>query len=47
MTESLFRSMGEGTRLRLRRFAWVMGAGIFVGVVYGSLIGFAYAFVWG
>ncbi|BBO87564.1 adenylate cyclase [Desulfosarcina ovata subsp. ovata] len=41
MTESLFRSMGEGTRLRLRRFAWVMGAGIFVGVVYGSLIGFA------
>lgn len=41
MAASLLRSMGEGTRLRLRRFAWVLVTGIVVGVVYGSLVGYA------
>lgn len=41
MAASLFRSMNEGTRLRLRRFGWVLGTGIVVGIVYGSLVGHA------
>ena len=33
--------MDPGTRHRLRLYAWIVGAGTLVGIIYGGLIGFA------
>ena len=41
MIMTILKSMREGTKRRVRIFGWVIATGTLVGIIYGSLIGWA------
>ncbi len=41
MKMTIFKPMREGTKRRVRIFGWVVATGTLIGIIYGSLIGWA------